>query len=442
MRFLFLLFDFAVIMGLSNVMLLYADTALPLLVKIPVTLLLIICFIIINIFPCRYKTITYRFGILAGGSDLLIVFLLASAADVFIYIKMFIKGYEVWQYIVYAVIAVLVCGIVFWNGIIRVYITSGQLGVWLRVLGALFGMIPVINIVFLFLIIRKTQIEAKYEIKHDEIEQSRKGQNICKTKYPILLVHGVFFRDRKLFNYWGRIPAALELNGATVYYGKQQSALCVKDSAAELSQRIKEIIAETGCEKLNIIAHSKGGLDSRYAVSQLDCGQYIASLTTVNTPHRGCIFVEKAYNGLSKKAWQKVADAYNAASRVRGDTNPDFLAAVGDLRESVCAEFNKTVPNIDGVLYQSIGSSTKSARGGRFPMDISYPFVKKLDGENDGLVSVESMKWGESFRFIKVKGRRGVSHGDVIDLNRENIEGFDVREYFVQIVADLKNKGY
>ncbi len=25
----------------------------------------------------------------------------------------------------------------------------------------------------------------------------------CKTKYPLLLVHGTGFRDRKLFNYWG-----------------------------------------------------------------------------------------------------------------------------------------------------------------------------------------------------------------------------------------------
>lgn len=442
MRFLFLLFDFAVICGFSNILLLYTDTALPLFIKIPVTVVLLICFVVVNVFPCVYKTITRRFGILAGGSDLLIVFLLSSLADVLIYIRMFIKGYDLWQYIVYAVIAVIVCGTVFWNGILRVYITSGQLGVWLRVLGALFGMIPVLNIVFLLLIIRKTHKEAEYEIRHDEIENARRGQNICKTKYPVLLVHGVFFRDRKLFNYWGRIPSALELNGATIYYGKQQSALCVKDSAAELSARIKEIVAETGCEKLNIIAHSKGGLDSRYAVSQLDCGQYVASLTTVNTPHRGCIFVEKAYTGLSQKAWHNVAEAYNAASRVRGDTNPDFLAAVGDLRESVCTEFNRTVPDREGVFYQSIGSATKSARGGRFPMDISYPFVKKMDGENDGLVSVESMKWGENFRFIKVKGRRGVSHGDVIDLNRENIEGFDVREYFVQVVADLKNKGY
>ena len=82
-----------------------------------------------------------------------------------------------------------------------------------------------------------------------------------------------------------------------------------------------------------------------------------------------------------------------------------------------------------------------SAMGGRFPLNLSYSFVKYFDGPNDGLVSVDAMKWGDSFRFIEPPGKRGVTHADVIDLNRENIEGFDVREFYVQLVSDLKEKG-
>jgi triacylglycerol lipase len=37
---------------------------------------------------------------------------------------------------------------------------------------------------------------------------------------------------------------------------------------------------------------------------------------------------------------------------------------------------------------------------------------------------------------------RGISHADMIDLNRENISGFDVREFYVQLVADLKRRGF
>ena len=56
-------------------------------------------------------------------------------------------------------------------------------------------------------------------------------------------------------------------NGATVYYGEQQSAASVMDCGAELAARITEIVRETGCGKVNIIAHSKGGLDARVAIT-------------------------------------------------------------------------------------------------------------------------------------------------------------------------------
>lgn len=47
--------------------------------------------------------------------------------------------------------------------------------------------------------------------------------NKCETKFPILLVHGIGFRDNQLLNYWGRIPEALKKEGATIYYGGQDS---------------------------------------------------------------------------------------------------------------------------------------------------------------------------------------------------------------------------
>lgn len=97
------------------------------------------------------------------------------------------------------------------------------------------------------------------ERMRDLRNRERKEQQICQTKYPILMVHGVFFRDFEHLNYWGRIPAELERNGATVYYGNHNSASAVRDSARELAVRVHQIIEETGCEKLNIIAHSKGG---------------------------------------------------------------------------------------------------------------------------------------------------------------------------------------
>ena len=57
------------------------------------------------------------------------------------------------------------------------------------------------------------------------------------------------------------------------------------------------------------------------------------------------------------------------------------------------------------------------------------------------MVGEKSFAWGEDYQFLTVKGKRGISHGDVIDLNREDIPGFDVREFYVQLVSKLKERG-
>ena len=105
-------------------------------------------------------------------------------------------------------------------------------------------------------------------------------------------------------------------------------------------------------------------------------------------------------------------------------------------------QINAVCPDMPGVYYQSVGSKAKKATGSKFPLNLSYHLVKHFDGENDGLVSVDSMKWGESFTRLTPKGRRGITHGDVIDLNRENIKDFDVRVFYIVLVNDLKNKGF
>lgn len=138
-------------------------------------------------------------------------------------------------------------------------------------------------------------------------------------------MHGVFFRDTRYLNYWGRIPKELEKNGATIFYGDQQSALGIADSAAEIAEKVKRITEQTGCEKVNIIAHSKGGLDCRYAITHLGLDRYVASLTTVNTPHRGCEFADWLFGKASENLQNSLAKTYNATLKKLGDASPDFL---------------------------------------------------------------------------------------------------------------------
>lgn len=378
------------------------------------------------------------------GSDLLLLFCCSTAAST---VYLLLEIGQLWQgeakvWLFHLLNVFLVEAVVFWNGIIRVYLTSKQLAVKWRVLGVVCGFMPIANLIVLYHIIRITGYEARLEGEKLLIDEGRKDDRICATKYPILLVHGVFFRDFKYLNYWGRIPGALEKNGASIYYGNHQSADSVEGSARELAERIRQITEETGCKKVNIIAHSKGGLDCRYALSELGIEDLVASLTTVNTPHRGCLFAEYLLQKIPKAAQEKVADTYNKAVKVLGDEKPDFMMAVRDLTAGVCQERNENIRDVPGIYYQSVGSKCNRAVNERFPLNFTYFLVKYFDGENDGLVSVDSFPWGEDFRLVTVKGRRGVSHGDMIDLNRENIRGFDVREFYVQLVADLKQRGY
>lgn len=411
-----------------------------------------ILFVFFNIVPSIYNR-SYRkkrHWICADGAELLIVFMLSMAflivGTVFVIEEagQIFTNYKIGNTILTLVIIVLTLTIVFWNGIIRVYTTSTQLGIRYRVLGIILAWIFPVNLFMLGYIIFKTTDEVKSENSRILLNESRAPLQLCKTRYPILMVHGVFFRDFKqgFLNYWGRIPEELKINGATVYYGQQQSADSVAECGKELADRIRQIVAETGCGKVNVIAHSKGGLDTRYAISKCGVADMVASLTTINTPHRGCEFADYLLGKIPASVQNKVAAAYNTALRQLGDHDPDFLKAVNDLTYKACMERNAEVMDAPNVYYQSYGSRMRGASGGRFPLNYSYHLVKYFDGPNDGLVGEKSFAWGSKFEFLVPQTNRGISHGDMIDLNRENFKGFDVREFYVQLVRDLRERGF
>ena len=338
--------------------------------------------------PAGEKIEKRRLRICRDGCELLRIFQISLAGSLILVIgsAFTVLRNHHWLWLWNLLTVFLAEAVVFWNGMIRVYLSSAQIGIKWRIIGLLCGWLPIVNLVVLNHLIHLASEEAVFENQKMRSNQERVKDKICDTRYPILMVHGVFFRDFRYFNYWGRIPGELKKNGARIYYGNHQSAAAVKDSGEELRRRILEILEETGAGKVNIIAHSKGGLDSRYVISKLGMAPFVASLTTINTPHRGCEFA-------------------------------DYLQSRGL-----------------GDVYKR--------QGGRFPLNFSYQLVKYFDGDNDGLVSEASFPWGASYQYLTVDGKRGISHGDMIDLNRENISGFDVREFYVELVHRLKNQGF
>lgn len=367
----------------------------------------------------------------------------AIAVEAALLIAFFIKGLQ--SGVVHAVFSVampvLALGIVMLDGVIRIALTSRQIKITNLIMMIFFWWLPIVNI-FIVRSFYKTAVR-EYIVESDriELENARAENEICKTKYPIIMVHGIFFRDWQLFNYWGRIPATLIRNGATINYGKQQSSGSVARSAEEIRKTILKVINETGAEKVNLIAHSKGGLDSRYAISRLGMDKYVATLTTINTPHKGCDMVDDLLKKLPSAVVRFIAGRYNGIFSKLGDETPDFMSGVKDLSAVRAKKYDDEMPDSPGVSYRSVMTVMGSASSAGFPLNIGYKMIKKLNGENDGLVAESSAKHGRH-RIIRPTSKRGISHGDVIDLNRENISGFDVREFYVDLVSELRREGF
>lgn len=261
----------------------------------------------------------------------------------------------------------------------------------------------------------------------------------CGTRYPILLVHGMAFRDEWRSRYWGRIPETLRQRGAVVYFGGQDAIGTVEGNAAHLVRRIGEICRDTGCGRVNIIAHSKGGIDARAAALVLG-SERVASLTTVSTPHRGSRTLDYVFR-LPRALIRFWGFFVNLWYRLLGDREPDFYAVMSGFTTDSMAEFNRRTPDSPGILYRSAGGVMASPVSDA-SMWFSRLVIGLVDGPNDGLVTVESARWGEEFRLISSATRRGVSHLDEVDIRRAPISGGeDICDFYAQLVAELRERG-
>ena len=258
-------------------------------VQIPLYLLGVVGLVLLLVFADGSKGAAKKSTALLKGNALLRVFLITLTIQVVIGVYQIVYlcstplsvtlvGSRIW----WLVLTFLVECLVFWVGMLRIYCTSVQLGIKWRLIGLLMGWIPILNLVILHRMMQITRNEAEFENEKFLLDQQRAETQICHTKYPILLVHGVFFRDFRYLNYWGRIPRALRANGAILFYGEQQSAENVESCGKELAEKIRTIVEQNGCEKVNIIAHSKGGLDI------INDSIISSSHAETSTPAKGC----------------------------------------------------------------------------------------------------------------------------------------------------------
>ena len=265
-------------------------------------------------------------------------------------------------------------------------------------------------------------------------------------KYPILMVHGMGFRDRKHINYWGRIPKVLEEEGAVIYYGYQDSNGSVESNAAYLVERIRKIAKENNIEKFNVIAHSKGGLDIRYAISTLKINDLIASVSTFNTPHNGSYTVDRLlkFPAFLVKIGCKITDIW---FKILGDKKPDTYKVITGFRTKDSEEFNRNNPDDPNIYYQSYAFTCKKVTSDMF-LWFSNMIVRMVEGENDGFLTPRAVKWTNFKGHYRSVTNRGISHCDVVDMRRRPLtkkkgDGVsDITDIYRKVIRELIEMGY
>jgi triacylglycerol lipase len=301
------------------------------------------------------------------------------------------------------------------------------------------------------------------ESSQDELRAIGPTPSGHAARYPFVLVHGFRGSPTK----WGfkNVARALRADGHEVIEATLPPHGSAETRGRALAAQLEPVVARTG--KVNILAHSMGGLDSRVLVSELGWGDRVASLTTIATPHRGSAFADAILGLLPGEkfddAVNALADAYDATySEIAGGS--DVRASYTSLSEAHAPAFNAAHADDPRVFYQSWAGVSNvlglaNAKDGPACEHRWYGGSRRVDtmdgrlllsavmvahrGElrpNDGLVTVESAKWG-TFRgcipadhIDEVGG--GLRSGTHID------SGFDHVRFYRNAAFELAGKGF
>ena len=228
--------------------------------------------------------------------------------------------------------------------------------------------------------------------------------------HPIILAHGVCRFDvlwkntLKIDNsdnpkhdnvhYFKGIRSMLKNRGFKVYHSNVSWSGSADKRAEDLKQNIKSVLKNENTKKVNIIAHSMGGLDSRHLIfndrNKDKIHKNIASITTISTPHWGSSFADWSLKNIPK--------LIPMAEKLGLDIN-----AINDLSTESCSSFNNNPEvvafekNIESALPIYTYAGRQDFWGILSILKFSYSIIKKAEGDNDGLVSVESAKFREKY---------------------------------------------
>ena len=286
------------------------------------------------------------------------------------------------------------------------------------------------------------------------------------TCYPIFLAHG-FMANPDMFQFY-RVAEHLRAQGFYVVEGAVPAFDSVEVRGTALAAQLEGVLEDFQVDKVNIIAHSMGGLDARYAISTLSMGDRVASLTTISTPHRGSAAADLF---LAEQALDEDSPIVGAVLTALGTQysdgladDPKLRAGLFSLSEEAAPAFNANNPDDPRVDYQSWAGISglfgiRNPRGDDACDNVYWQDNGEVDTletlfiataplvahgasntPNDGMVTVDSARWG-SFR-----GCLHADHADEVgQLNDDGPDpktGWDHLEFFSFLAQDLVDRGY
>jgi triacylglycerol lipase len=234
-----------------------------------------------------------------------------------------------------------------------------------------------------------------------------------KTRHPVVLAHGFAGFDAVGISglrlaYFRGVTDRLRAAGVEVHVLRVSPVATIACRAQQLADQVRRLPAE----RCNIIAHSMGGLDARYALAVLGLSDRIASLTTIGTPHRGTPLADL---GIS---------LFGGALGRLGVP----LDAFRDLTTQRMEAFNQEAHDAPGVVYNCFVASAREVNAVLVP---SHRFLRRRAGDNDGIVPASSQRWGE------VLGEINVDHWGAIGWSSR----FDAGAFYEQLAFSLGVRG-
>jgi len=198
-----------------------------------------------------------------------------------------------------------------------------------------------------------------------------------RLRHPVVLAHGVLGFDEiavagRKHRYFRNIAEQLGPLGAEFHFPRVPPAAPVSVRAGRLVALVRELPGP----RVNVIAHSMGGLDARFAIARLGLGDRVASLVTIGAPHHGTPLANLPLPRLLA------------------------IAALADLTPRAAARFNREVPDDPRIAYCSVVGATDLAHTNPLLWP-SHAYLSAREGPNDGLVPAASQRWGRVLREIE-----------------------------------------